>query len=169
MKTIAQFVKDRITTLSDLQDALQTAMQLEFSTIPPYLCAQWSINSDPSDVADMIEGIVVQEMYHFALAGNMLTAIGGVPNIANAAFIPIYPTNVLPGGIPQKLAVDLQPLGPSRRRFSCRSNIRNFRLLPWPQRRQRSARSTTRSPTDSRRSVQRSIPTPSRSILARQP
>jgi len=114
MKTIAQFVKDRITILSDLQDALETAMQLEFSTIPPYLCAQWSINSDPSDVADMIEGIVVQEMYHFALAGNMLTAIGGVPNIANAAFIPSYPTNVLPGGIPQKLAVDLQPLTPEQ-------------------------------------------------------
>jgi hypothetical protein len=114
MKTIAQFVKDRITTLADLQDALQTAMQLEFSTIPPYLCAQWSINSDPNDVADMIENIVVQEMYHFALAGNMLTAIGGVPSIANAAFIPRYPTNVLPGGIPQKLAVDLKPLTPEQ-------------------------------------------------------
>ena len=35
MKTIAQFVKDRITSLADLQDALQTAMQL----VPPYLCA----------------------------------------------------------------------------------------------------------------------------------
>src|SRR5712664_3305522 len=114
MKTIAQFVNDRITLPSDLQDALLTAMQLEFSTIPPYLCAQWSINSDPSGVADMIENIVVQEMYHFALAGNMLTAIGGVPNIANAAFIPSYPTNVLPGGIAQKLAVDLQPLTPAQ-------------------------------------------------------
>jgi hypothetical protein len=114
MKTIAQFVKDRITTLPDLQDALQTAMQLEFSTIPPYLCAQWSIDSDPNGVADMIGDIVLQEMYHFALAGNMLTAIGGVPSIANAAFIPSYPTNVLPGGIPQKLAVDLKPLRPEQ-------------------------------------------------------
>jgi hypothetical protein len=114
MKTIAQFVKDRIASLSDLQDALQTAMQLEFSTIPPYLCAQWSINADPSGVADMIGNIVVQEMYHFALAGNMLAATGGVPRIANAAFIPRYPTNVLPGGIPQKLAVDLQPLTPDQ-------------------------------------------------------
>lgn len=114
MKTIAQFVKDRITTLADLQDALQTAMQLEFSTIPPYLCAQWSINSDPGGVADMIEGIVVQEMYHFALAGNMLTAIGGVPRVADASFIPSYPTNVLPGGIAQKLAVDLAPLTPAQ-------------------------------------------------------
>jgi len=114
MKTIAQFVNDRITSSPDLKDALQTAMQLEFSTIPPYLCAQWSISSDPSGVADMIENIVVQEMYHFALAGNMLTAIGGAPSIANAAFIPRYPTNVLPGGIPQKLAIDLKPLTPEQ-------------------------------------------------------
>jgi hypothetical protein len=40
----------------------------------------------------------------------MLTAIGATPSIANAAFVPSYPTNTLPGGIPQKLAVDLQPL-----------------------------------------------------------
>jgi hypothetical protein len=114
MKTIAQFVKDRINSLQDLQDALQTAMQLEFSTIPPYLCAQWSINADPAGVGNMIQNIVVQEMFHFALAGNMLTAIGRIPSIANAAFIPSYPTNVLPGGIPQKLAVDLKPLTPDQ-------------------------------------------------------
>jgi hypothetical protein len=110
MKTIAQYVQDGIATLPDLQDALQTAMQLEFATIPPYLCAQWSINNDPNGVGGMIQDIVVQEMFHFALAGNMLAAIGKTPSIANAAFVPSYPTHVLPGGIPQKLAVDLQPL-----------------------------------------------------------
>ena len=110
MKTIAQHIQDGISTLADLQDALQTAMQLEFATLPPYLCAQWSINSDPSDVGGMIQGVAVQEMYHFALAGNMLAAIGGTPAVANAAFVPSYPTHTLPGGIPQKLAVDLQPL-----------------------------------------------------------
>jgi hypothetical protein len=116
MKTIAQFVQTGITDLADLQTALQLAMQLEFATIPPYLCAQWSIDSsnDPSDVADMIQAIVVQEMFHFALAGNMLTAIGGTPSIANPAFVPSYPTNVLPGGIPQKLPVDLLPLSPNQ-------------------------------------------------------
>ena len=97
MKTIAQFVQTGITTLADLQAALQLAMQLEFATIPPYLCAQWSIdsNQDPSGVENMIENIVVQEMFHFALAGNMLSAIGGAPNIASSSFIPGYPTNVL--------------------------------------------------------------------------
>jgi hypothetical protein len=58
----------------------------------------------------MIQNIVVQEMFHFALAGNMLSAIGETPSIANANFVPSYPTNVLPGGIIQKLTVDLQPL-----------------------------------------------------------
>jgi Ferritin-like len=110
MKTIDQFVAGGITTLADLQDALQTAMQLEFATIPPYLCAEWSINNDPSNVSSMIQKIVVQEMFHFALTGNMLTAIGGTPSVANAGFIPTYPTNELPGGIPQAHAIDLQPL-----------------------------------------------------------
>ena len=109
-KSIAQFVSDGISTLPDLQAALQTAMQLEFATIPPYLCAQWSINDDPSNVQGIIEDVVVQEMFHFALAGNMLSAINGTVSIANANFVPTYPTNVLPGGIPQKLAVDLMPL-----------------------------------------------------------
>ena len=114
MKNVAQIVKDRINTLQDLKEALQIAMQLEFSTIPPYLCAQWSINVDPSGVGDTIQDIVVQEMFHFALAGNMLTAIGGTPNIANSTFIPSYPTNVLPGGIQQQLPVDLKPLSPQQ-------------------------------------------------------
>jgi len=110
MKTIAQFVRDGIQTLSKLEDALRTAMQLEFSTIPPYLCAQWSIATDPSGVADMISTIAVQEMYHFALAGNILTAIGGTPNVAHPDFVTSYPTHVLPGGIVQALPVDLKPL-----------------------------------------------------------
>lgn len=125
MKTIAQIVRDRISTLQELQEALQIAIQLEFATIPPYLCAQWSINSDPGGVGKMIENIVVQEMYHFALAGNMLSAIGGAPNVANAAFIPTYPTNVLPGGIEQKLPVDLEPLTPEQ--------VQVFMQIEYPQ------------------------------------
>jgi hypothetical protein len=112
MKTIAQFVKDGINSIPELRDALQTAMRLEFSTIPPYLCAEWSIdfNNDPDNVMTMIHGIVIQEMLHFALAGNMLSAIGGKPAVANAGFLTIYPTNTLPGDIHQALAVDLLPL-----------------------------------------------------------
>jgi hypothetical protein len=112
MKTIAEFMDDGIRTVADLRDALQTAMRLEFATIPPYLCAQWSIDPghDPGGVARMIGQIVIQEMYHFALAGNVLAAIGGKPAIANAAFVTTYPSNQLPGGIPQRIPVDLKPL-----------------------------------------------------------
>jgi hypothetical protein len=126
MKTIAQFVADGIKSLPELKAALQTAMQLEFATIPPYLCAQWSIKSDPNGpVNDMIQDVVVQEMFHFALAGNMLTAIGGLPDIAKADFIPSYPTNELPGGIYQEKAVDLQPLTPDQ--------VEVFMQIEYPQ------------------------------------
>ncbi len=112
MKSIAEFVQHGISSLAELQDALQTAMQLEFSTIPPYLCAQWSIdnNNDPSGVAGMVQNVVIQEMLHFALAGNMLNAIGRTPSIANAAFLPSYPTHTLPGGIRLRHEVGLKPL-----------------------------------------------------------
>ncbi|HUB11825.1 MAG TPA: ferritin-like protein [Acetobacteraceae bacterium] len=114
MKSIAQHIAEGIRTLGDLQEALQTAMQLEFSTIPPYLCAQWSIDVDPANFAGTLTNLVIQEMNHFALAGNMLTAIGGQPAVNNAAFIPRYPTHTLPGGIHLKHAVDLRPLSPAQ-------------------------------------------------------
>jgi hypothetical protein len=110
MKAIRQYVEMGIPTVSDLKDALQLAMQLEFSTIPPYLCAQWSIREDPDRVEGILHKVVSQEMFHFALAGNLLTAIGGQPNIAHSEFVPRYPLSALPGGISQKMAVDLRPL-----------------------------------------------------------
>jgi len=112
-RSIREVVENGITNLAQLQDALLTAIQLEFSTIPPYLCAQWSINSDPSDVNDLIQGVVVQEMLHFGLGCNMYTATGGSlqGQIANPQFVPTYPTNGLPGGVHPGLVVSLLPVG----------------------------------------------------------
>ena len=111
MKTITQFVRQGINNIPELQDALLTAMRLEFSTLPPYLCAEWSIgDTDPDDVASMIHGIVLQEMFHFALAGNMLSSVKGTTKIAVPQFLPTYPTNSLPGDIHQAKPVDLRPL-----------------------------------------------------------
>jgi Ferritin-like len=110
MKTIREYVAARILSPNDLKNALQLAMRLEFATIPPYLCAQWSVKYDPDRTEGVLHRIVSQEMYHFALAGNLLTAIGGLPSIANANFLPTYPANELPGGIPQALSIDLKPL-----------------------------------------------------------
>ena len=112
MMTVRETITSGIQSVAQLQAALQTAIQLEFSTIPPYLCAEWSINNDPSNVAPMIHDIVIQEMLHFAFSCNMLNAIGGSPSIANAAFVPNYPTLGLPGNVQPGLVVDLLPLGP---------------------------------------------------------
>ena len=111
-RTLRQIVESGISNLAELQEALLMAIQLEFSTIPPYLCAQWSINNDPSDVNSMIQGIVVQEMLHFGLACNMYTATGGSlkGQIATPGFVPTYPTNGLPGGVHPGLVVSLQPI-----------------------------------------------------------
>lgn len=114
LKSIEAHLQSGITNLTELQDALQTAVQLEFSTIPPYLCALWSIDADPSAVSSEILNIVVQEMFHFAMAGNILSAIGRAPTVATADFLPRYPAATLPGGIVQDIPVDLLPLTPSQ-------------------------------------------------------
>lgn len=110
MKSIAEFVSGGIADMLDLKAALQLAMQLEFATIPPYLCAQWSIKRDPDKVEGVIHRIVSEEMVHLGLAGNLLTAIGGVPRVATEDFVPNYPLDRLPGDIKQDLPIDLRPL-----------------------------------------------------------
>lgn len=107
---IKDVVEQGIPTLDELKEALQLALQLEFATIPPYLCAQWSIKSDPDRVESVIHRVVSEEMSHMGLVGNLLSSIGGTPALANASFVPLYPTHTLPGCINQRLAVGLQPL-----------------------------------------------------------
>ncbi len=110
-RSIRDTITGGISTLAELQEALQTALELEFSTLPPYLCAQWSIDVDPSNTAAIVQDIALQEMLHFGFACNMLTAIGGTPEIAGTAFVPTYP-GPLPGGVHPGLVVDLLPMGP---------------------------------------------------------
>ena len=112
-RTIRETVEVGINNVAELQGSLLTAIQLEFSTIPPYLCAEWSIDSDPSDVNHMIHVVVLQEMLHFGLACNMYTATGGSlrGEIATPDFVPVYPTNGLPGGVHPGLVVSLLPVG----------------------------------------------------------
>lgn len=109
MRTIAQILSAGITKVEDLRESLQLAAQLEFSTIPPYLCAEWSIRNG-GEVQDTIAEVVMQEMGHMALACNMLTAIGGSPSIANSSFALSYPVTGLPGNVHPGLVVDLLPL-----------------------------------------------------------
>lgn len=90
-----------------LIEALQNAVQLELATLPPYLCAMWSIKDDTSEAYQLIDSIVLEEMLHMALAANMLTTIGGTPVINSQ--VPTYPGG-LPGGVRPELEVYLGAL-----------------------------------------------------------
>ena len=94
-----------------LLQALQVAVELELSTLPPYLCGLWSIKdqtpaNDPTPNAfALILSVVFEEMVHMGLACNMLSTIGGTPHIV----VPPYPGH-LPGGVRPDLTVYLSGL-----------------------------------------------------------
>jgi hypothetical protein len=93
---------------ADLMQALQVAIELEHSTIPPYLCALYSIQAGTNvEVAELIRSVVIEEMLHMALACNILISIGGNPKIGHAKFVPTYP-GPLPGGLRSGLIVHLR-------------------------------------------------------------
>lgn len=86
-----------IRELDDLYEHLQAAIELEHATIPPYLCALYSIKPGSNQAAsDILRSVVVEEMLHMTLACNVLNAIGGRPNIDQGDFVPDYPAH-LPG------------------------------------------------------------------------
>jgi hypothetical protein len=95
-------------TLKWLHNALESAIMLEFATLPPYLTALWSIKHEMHPVAVSIREAVQEEMQHMGYACNMLKAIGGTPKIAGR--VPQYPTRGLPGGVMPDLVVDINGL-----------------------------------------------------------
>ncbi len=95
-------------SVPQLMQALQTAIELEHSTIPPYLTAMYSIiPGQNTEVASLIRGVVIEEMLHMSLACNILISIGGSPSIGQPGFIPTYPGG-LPGGLRNGLTVNLK-------------------------------------------------------------
>ena len=56
-----------------LKKSLQAAIKLEFATLPPYLCAEWSVKSGLDPIRRSIHVIVQEEMVHLGLMSNMLT------------------------------------------------------------------------------------------------
>jgi hypothetical protein len=92
-------------TLEEVQDLLEAAVKLELSTIPPYLCALYSMHPQGNDEAKLvIRSVVVEEMLHMVLAANVLNALGGRPRVAGAEHVPRYP-HELPDGV----IIDLLP------------------------------------------------------------
>lgn len=71
-----------IGSIEDARDQLQTAIGVEFGTLPPYLYALYSIPPGQNpQAAARIKSVAMQEMIHMCLACNILNAIGGDPVI----------------------------------------------------------------------------------------
>jgi hypothetical protein len=87
--------------VSWLQQALQSALELELSTLPPYLCGYWCLEDSSSVPAQLIISIAMDEMSHFGLACNMLRATGIQPLIFTGYDSIVYP-GPLPGGVRPK-------------------------------------------------------------------
>lgn len=94
--------------LEELYPLLQNAIELEHSTIPPYLTAMFSIKPGKNlEDRKIIHSIVIEEMMHMTIAANILNALGGQPYISNSDFVPEYP-GPLPMGIGNGLIVGLE-------------------------------------------------------------
>lgn len=90
-----------IATLDELRYHLQFAIGLELTTIPPYLCALYSIvEGENVEAAEAIQSVVMEEMLHMTQTANVLNAIGGAPTPYpeggpdGLSPIPTYPTKV---------------------------------------------------------------------------
>jgi pimeloyl-ACP methyl ester carboxylesterase len=72
----------------ELAAALQTALEIEHATIPPYLYALYSLKPEANrEVAVILRSIVIEEMQHMALCCNLLNAIGASPRLADPSFV----------------------------------------------------------------------------------
>lgn len=101
-----------IPDIEALREHLQAAIELEHSTIPPYLCALYSIRAGANaEAAEIIRTVAVQEMLHFVLAANVLNAVGGAPTIDSLLFVPDYPAKI-PVGAGEPLLVPLRKFSP---------------------------------------------------------
>jgi Ferritin-like len=96
-------------SVTDVQNAVQNAIDLEFSTLPPYLYAKMTILPGSNIPAmQRLNGIVGQEMIHMCLACNIMNAIGGTVSINP----PTYPGH-LPADVGGNLIVHLLPFSPA--------------------------------------------------------
>jgi hypothetical protein len=106
-----------------IKQALQTAIELECATLPLYLSALFSLKIQNYHTYQQIRSVAMEEMVHMAIAGNLLAAIGGVPQIKNIDVR--YPTQGLPGGAEPDLRIGLTKLS--------RRQLKNFMRIEMPE------------------------------------
>jgi hypothetical protein len=66
---------------------------LEHFTVPPHLCALYSIKNETRPEARIIRTVAIEEMLHMIMAANILNDIGGdEPKIHSKEVLPHYPS-----------------------------------------------------------------------------
>ena len=91
-----------LTSADDAKSLLQTAVGVEFGTLPPYLYALYSIPPvTNSGSSQLIRSVALQEMIHMCLACNILNALGGNP---------VVKVQPYPGPLPGDIGPDGKPL-----------------------------------------------------------
>ncbi len=124
---IVELMKVSVRDLTWLQGALQAAIELELSTLPPYLCAYWCLKDNQSYPATQIYRIFYQEMLHFGLACNLLTAAGEQPRVLTGYGNIKYP-GPLPGGVVPACDGKLVPCDPD---FQVQLGFTSFHSFAW--------------------------------------
>ncbi|TAN53637.1 MAG: hypothetical protein EPN21_01135, partial [Methylococcaceae bacterium] len=85
-------IRSKTDDRSALQSAAQLAIQVEFTTIPAYLTALYSISQPDSKAYQALRSVVMEEMFHVNQAANLLVSIGGLPRFTGEEVVPKYPT-----------------------------------------------------------------------------
>jgi hypothetical protein len=99
-----------IEDIETLREHLQQAIELEHALIPAYLCALYSLDRSENPLASsIVAGVAIEEMFHMALAANVLNAIGGRPEMDIPRMLPGYP-RPLPH-VDESFQVSLLPFG----------------------------------------------------------
>ena len=94
------------TSLGEAREQLQTAIGVEFGTLPPYLYAMFSIPPGENVVsAQLIKSVLMEEMVHMCLASNILNAIGGDPQLTAPTYPGYLPGHIGPDGEPLLLSL----------------------------------------------------------------
>ena len=66
---------DRIATLESLLEHLQWAIELEHFTLPPYLCALYSLNAERNpEGIEVVASVFVEEMLHMRSSNKVRAA-----------------------------------------------------------------------------------------------
>ena len=106
---------------------LQKALELELSTIPPYLTALLSIKMPGNRVAaNVIRTVAIEEMLHMVLVGNLISSLGGKVRLHGDA-VPTYPLRLEFEGSPirdREFDIHLEAFSPQA--------IRTFKQIEIP-------------------------------------